>query len=122
MKLFNQRDLDVLEILIHSDEPLTATDIAHARRDLTQSTVIQVLRKLLDDGDIEVDGVTHSGKVLARTYKISDLGRKDLLEHFTEASRPFMDTFGLPTLVTAILSSLDEEQRSNALSELKKMF
>lgn len=122
MKLFNQRELDVLEILIHSDEPLTSTDITNARRDLTQSTAISVLRTLLKNGDVEITGAAHCGTVFARTYKISNLGRKDLLEHFSEVSRHFLDTFGLPKLVTAMLDSLDEEQRSNALSELKKMF
>ena len=75
MAQLNQRELDVLNILWKSEEPMTSTEIVNEMRGLTQSTVIAVLRKLLKDNLVEVCGVTHSGKVLSRTYRPTEASR-----------------------------------------------
>ena len=67
-RTMNKRELDVLNILFASESEMTSTDICNVQRDLTQSTVIAVLRKLLIDGLVEVAGVTHSGNCLLYKY------------------------------------------------------
>jgi len=80
--MMNQRELDVLNILWRVGEPLTATGIVEAdsKKGLTQSTVIAVLRKLLDNGLVENCGVIHSGKVLSRTYRATEKSREVVLD------------------------------------------
>ena len=90
----NPRELDVLNILYKSQEPMMATDIVIAggrTSGLTQSTVTAVLRRLLHDGLIEVVGVTHSGKVLSRTYRPTEKAKEVLLQHFLEQYSMFKD-------------------------------
>ncbi len=67
MKL-NPRELEVLKILHESERALTSTEIVNSGAELTQSTVQAVLRKLLANELVEVQGVTHSGNV----FKLND--------------------------------------------------
>ena len=80
----NKRELDVLNILFASESEMTSTDICNVQRDLTQSTVIAVLRKLLIDGLVEVAGVTHSGKVLSRTYRPTPEAKAAVIRYFCQ--------------------------------------
>ncbi len=99
----NQRELDVLKILWEHDEPMMATDIVNAwGKELTQSTVTAVLRNLLRAGLVEVAGVTHSGKVLSRTYVATPAARKAALEYFAEIYRQFQSIVTPEELLEAI--------------------
>lgn len=90
----NERELDVLNILWKSKEPMMATDIVNAGgigSGLTQSTVTAVLRKLLNAKLVEVVGVTHSGKVLSRTYRPTEASKEALLKYFLKQYKQFKD-------------------------------
>ncbi|MCM1112165.1 MAG: helix-turn-helix domain-containing protein [Muribaculum sp.] len=75
------RELDVLDILWGTDKPMMATEIVDAVTGLTQSTVTAVLRKLLRAKLVEVAGITHSGKVLSRTYRPTEASREAIISH-----------------------------------------
>lgn len=83
----NTRELDVMNILCAAGEPLTSTQITYEDRTLTQSTVISVLRKLLQDELVSVAGVTHSGKVLSRTYVPGPRAKEAVIAHYIEQFR-----------------------------------
>lgn len=118
---FSLRELDVLNILLNSGKPMTSTDITLCERSLTQSTVLLVLRKLLQDGHVEVVGVTHSGKVLSRTYVATELARKNIVQYFAELYKPFVSTVGISQLNMAIVSLFDEDTKEMLLSEIRKL-
>ena len=119
MTQMNPRELDVLNILWKSDEPMTSTDIVNEQKGLTQSTVIAVLRKLLKDELVEVSGVTHSGKVLSRTYRPTEASREIILENFQNDYRTFCNVIPKSTLCAAILE-IDEDS-AKAKDEVKKL-
>lgn len=98
----NQRELDVLNILYQVGEPMMATDIVCRRTDLTQSTVTAVLRVLLQKGLVEVTGVTHSGKVLSRTYKPVPAAKEAILEYFATLYESFRNVVSPEELLEAI--------------------
>ena len=79
--LLSVRELNVLNILAEK-EPATSTDICNGMHELTQSTVIAVLRKLLAANFVEVTGVTHAGKVLTRQYVLTPAGKQAVINHF----------------------------------------
>lgn len=106
----NERELDVLNILWKSEEPMMATDIVEKQSDLTQSTVTAVLRKLLKNGLVEVVGITHSGRVLSRTYRPTEKSKVIILDHFVKQYSLFKDVVELDELVTAIKKHLEEKQ------------
>lgn len=79
----NQRELDVLNILWSTEEPMMATDIVNAGDgSLTQSTVTAVLRVLLRTECVKVVGIKHSGKVLSRTYRPTEKAKEAVLGEF----------------------------------------
>ena len=81
----NPRELEVLNIICAAGgKSLTSTDIVNCKRDLTQSTVIAVLRRLNAIGAVEVAGATHSGKVLSRTYIPGPKAKEIIREYYTE--------------------------------------
>lgn len=87
--MINQRELEILNILWRSSEPMMVTEIIDAdeTKKLTQSTVTAVIRKLLNSGMVEVCGVEHSGKVLSRTYKPTEKSKDVILENILDMYR-----------------------------------
>ena len=120
--MMNPRELDVLNILWKSEEPMMATDIVNAGEGLTQSTVTAVLRKLLHANLVEVVGVTHSGKVLSRTYRPTEASRDIILQDFTESYTCFRDIISKSNLFAALLkTNSDPKEIAQDISELKSM-
>lgn len=119
MTQMNPRELDVLDILWKSDEPMMATDIVNAKTGLTQSTVTAVLRKLLNDNLVEVVGITHSGRVLSRTYRPTEASRDLILQDFTESYNSFSNVITESTICAAILTNNKAPEKAKA--EIKKL-
>lgn len=98
----NQRELDVLEVLWNTNTEMTATDIVNTRKGLTQSTVIAVLRKLTSDGLVDVAGVTHSGKVLSRTYRPTEKSKEAILNEFVSLYNMFRNVVSVEELTSRL--------------------
>ena len=94
MKL-NPRELEVLKILHASEQPLTSTQIVRAGEELTQSTVQAVLRKLMANGMIEVQGVTHSGNVLSRTFGATENSKEILTQRFLDSYKDYKNIISI---------------------------
>ncbi len=123
MAQLNPRELDVLNVLWKkSDDALTSTDIVNEQRGLTQSTVIAVLRKLLQDNLVEVAGVTHSGKVLSRTYRPTEESKNVILQNFAEQYSHFKNVVSKTQLFDAILAIEQEpEQMKKEIADIKDL-
>lgn len=120
--MMNPRELDVLNILWKSEQPMMATDIVNAGEGLTQSTVTAVLRKLLHAKLVEVAGVTHSGKVLSRTYRPTEESRNAILQDFSETYVCFQDIISKSSLFAALLqTNKNEEETRKDIAELKNV-
>ncbi len=119
MVQLNPRELDVLNILWRSGDAMMATDIVNAGEGLTQSTVTAVLRKLLKDELVEVVGITHSGRVLSRTYRPTETSRDVILQNFTNTYNCFNNVISESTLCAAILT--ENKAPEKAKSEIKKL-
>ena len=101
---------------------MMATDIVNAGEGLTQSTVTAVLRKLLRANLVEVAGVTHSGKVLSRTYRPTEESRTAILQNFSDTYNCFQDIISKSSLVSALLkTNKDASVTQKDVNELKTM-
>lgn len=122
MAQLNPRELDVLNILWKTNEEMTSTDIVNEQRGLTQSTVIAVLRKLLSYDLVEVAGVTHSGKVLSRTYRPTEESREVIMRNFADDYANFKNVISKSDLCAAILGiEQSPEQMKAEIAKLKKI-
>lgn len=103
------RDIEVLNILWGSEKAMTAIDIADAGNRLSQSTVQAVLRKLLNAGIIEVDCVKHSGNVLSRAFRPTELSKKVVKEQAMQQMKSMENILGLAA-TKSICDILKNEQ------------
>ncbi|MDE7270759.1 MAG: BlaI/MecI/CopY family transcriptional regulator [Acetatifactor sp.] len=120
--MMNPRELDVLNILWKSEQPMMATDIVNAGDGLTQSTVTAVLRKLLHSKLVEVVGVTHSGKVLSRTYRPTEASRDVIMQDFASSYNCFQDIISKGSLFAALLQTdRSPPEMKKDIEEMKQM-
>lgn len=120
--MINPRELEILNILWNSDEPMTSSQIVNVGDMLSQSTVQTVLRKLLKAKLVEVTGVTYSGNVLSRTYKPSEASRDVLLQKFVDDYNGFRNIISKETLVAAMLDTdSSAKERADEIASLKNM-
>ncbi len=121
MKL-NPRELEVLKILHESDRALTSTEIVNSGAGLTQSTVQAVLRKLLANELVEVQGVTHSGNVLSRTFGPTAKSKDVLTDKFLQDYKSFRAIIGMPTALAGMFNiSATESERNQDIKDLEKL-
>lgn len=121
MKL-NPRELEVLKILHESERALTSTEIVNAGAELTQSTVQAVLRKLLANELVEVQGVTHSGNVLSRTFGATEKSKDVLIEKFLQDYKSFRSIISMQTAVAGMLEqNSDAATKEKDIKELEKL-
>ncbi len=100
--MIHPREQEILNILWKSSKGLTSANIVEVGNRLSQSTVQAVLRKLLKEGLIEVDGITHSGNVLSRVYRPTEKSRKLILEQYIESYRAVMHIVSKQEIINAL--------------------
>lgn len=121
MKL-NPRELEVLKILHESERALTSTEIVNSGAELTQSTVQAVLRKLLANELVEVQGVTHSGNVLSRTFGPTAKSKDVLTEKFLQDYKSFRSIISMQTAVAGMFKLNDDESKKEKdIKDLEKL-
>lgn len=120
--MIHPRELEILNILWNSETALTSSDIVEEGNRLSQSTVQAVLRKLLKDGLVTVEGVTHSGNVLSRTYRPTEASRDVITKQFVNNYSGISSIVSKENIFAAMLQmETDHQKRSTELENLKKM-
>ena len=102
---FTRRDIDILNILWDSDEPMTASQIVKANPDLTINTVQAVIRKLLKASLIEIADIVYSGTVLCRSYRPTLTENEFALKQFGNEYQELKDHIPMSTLMASLLGS-----------------
>lgn len=85
--MIHQREIEILNMLFSSDNALTSGDIVASGNRLSQSTVQAVLKKLLKEGLVTVEGTTHSGNVLSRTYRPTEAAKQAVKQQIVDACK-----------------------------------
>jgi len=120
--MIHPRELEILNILWNSDVALTSADIIEEGNRLSQSTVQAVLRKLLNEGLVQVEGVTHSGNVLSRTYKPTEASRDVITKQFVNNYSGIQNIVSKRSIFAAMLDmETDSKKRKAEIDDLKKM-
>ena len=120
--MIHPRELEILNILWNSEEALTSSDIVEAGNRLSQSTVQAVLRKLLKDELVQVEGVTHSGNVLSRTYKPTEASRDVITKQLVSNYSGIQNIVSKQSIFAAMLNmETDSAKRKSEIRDLRKM-
>lgn len=117
----SQREREVLGIMYSADQALTSSQIVNLGNGMTQSTVQAVLRRLMAADLIEVQGITYSGKVLSRTFGVTEKAKELLIQHFLEFLRTYKSIIGLRVVIRGMFEMEEDEMGKkelvNALEE-----
>lgn len=113
------RDLDILNILWQSEQPMTASQIAASKTNFTINMVQPVLRKLLKQGLIEVHDIVQSGTVFCRCYRPVISSREFALAQFAEEFEDLKTEVSVSALVTTALDT--QKSKKKKLEEIKQL-
>lgn len=117
-----RRDMDILNILWNSQNPMTASEITNAKEGLTINTVQAVLRKLLKQELVEVADIVYSGTVLCRSYRAAVSAQEITLSRFVSESRQLPGGISPSSFVTAFLDTeTDRETRMKEIQNLERL-
>ena len=89
--MIHPREIEILNILYGSDAALPCCDISAYSNNISQSTIHAVLRKLLKEGFVTVDGITYSGNVLSRTYTPTEAAKQAVKQQIIETCKSVMN-------------------------------
>lgn len=109
----SDRELEILDILWNSIQPMTAKDIQRSNPSLAMSTIQNILKKLLSRKIIQVDDIIQSGKVLTRSY-VPALSKEELI------IRQYSD-LKLPGLITAFLGQQSDSEIEVEIKEIEEL-
>lgn len=93
----------VLDMLLNTDQCLTASQITAANSVLNINTVQNVLRILMREGYIEVADIVYSGTVLCRSYRPTAKARSDAVEKFADQFDTLRKNVPLPAIFSALV-------------------
>lgn len=120
--MIHPRELEILNILWNSNKAMTSSDIVEEGNRLSQSTVQAVLRKLLKDGLVQVEGVTHSGNVLSRTFKPTDASRDIITKQFINNYSDIQNIVSKKSILAAMLDmETDSVKRRSEIDDLRSL-
>ncbi|KJY63378.1 hypothetical protein JG30_00580 [Bombilactobacillus mellifer] len=68
MKRLTRRETDIMHVLWNATEALSARDIAQANPEISQNTIQSLIKKLLDENFIKVDGFKSTGTIYTRKF------------------------------------------------------
>ncbi len=115
----NARELDILNVLWKSGKAMTGADIIGEVKGLSQNTAITVLRKLLEDGLVEVAGTVQTHSVMSRTFRPTKASKELIRNSFAGDYARFKDIISQSDICAAILQVEDRPEKLAA--EIKKL-
>lgn len=114
------KEYDILQILMQSNRPMTASEIVKTDDDLTVNTVQAILRRLCAMKLIEVADIVYSGKVLSRAFRPTKNSHKIIQQMFEEDVRQFQKIISRQSLLSAMFkTSSDKESIGKDIAALE---
>ena len=105
------KEMDVLNLIWHSETPLTASEIIKLDETLSIHTVQAVLRDLLKKEYVEVAGIVYSGTVLCRNYRATLKSKELTANHLTSQLKKLTKNIPPSMLFSALFDGGDDNER-----------
>ncbi|HKM35660.1 MAG TPA: hypothetical protein VJY54_13110 [Lachnospiraceae bacterium] len=115
------KEYEVLQILLKSDVPMTASELVKTDKRFTVNIVQAILRKLLAMKLIEVADIVYSRNVLSRAYLPAKNASEIIQELFSEDVKQFQKLISKKSLLSALLDlGSDSEYSEKEIEILEK--
>lgn len=100
-----QKELDVLSLLLRSEQPMTISDIVAMNPDYTINMIKPIIRKLSKLEMVEVAGIVYRGTSIARTFKQTKTAHLVLQDIFQQEYQSFRELFTDNSLLISLVKS-----------------
>lgn len=118
----SERERMILNILSETGCPMISQDIMAKNREIPQSTVQLIFRKLLSRGLIEVAEIAHSGNVPARAYVVTEKAKEEVLLHVVEEYQQVRDILSVVEYIMALIKSeTDKDKQRQLIRNVKEL-
>lgn len=104
-KNLSKREIEILSILAHAENPMTISDIVATNSAYTTNIVQPIIHKLSDLGLVEVDSIVFRKKSFARAFRIADNSKNVLSGMFLEEYQSFRQLFADSYLLAPLVES-----------------
>ena len=98
-----QKELDVLSLLLRSEQPMTISDIVATNPDYTINMIKPIIRKLSKLEMVEVAGIVYRGTSIARTFKTTNTAHLVLQDIFQQEYQSFRELFTDNSLLLSLV-------------------
>ena len=114
-----QKELDVLSLLLRSEQPMTISDIVAMNPDYTTNMIKPIIRKLSKLEMVEVAGIVYRGTSIARTFKTTKTAHLVLQDIFQQEYQSFRELFTDNSLLLSLVKS--ELNNTSNSKEIKRL-
>ena len=104
------KEYDILQVLMQSDKPMTASEIVKTDDHLTVNTVQAILRRLSGMKLVEVADIVYSGNVLSRAFRPTADASEIIKQMFEEDVRQFQKIISKQSLLSAMLQAGSDKE------------
>ena len=112
--VLSSKQYDVMKILWNENKPMHASEIVKASLNLNINTVQASLKKLVEEGYVEIPGISYSGKVLARQYQ-AKVSRDEYMKKICT------NLLDISSSEKVMASLIEREQDVNVLERLENL-
>lgn len=121
-KYLNAKEYDILDMILHSEEPLNVSQILKLRPQFTSNIVQPVIRKLLKFKLIEVADITMDGNIFSRRFRVTESAPDTIRKMFQDDYIHFSKLVSGQSLMSAMVEANDNPgQVMEEISELEKL-
>ena len=121
-KYLNSKEYNILDTILHSEEPLSVTQILKVHPDLTSNIVQPAIRKLLKLELIEVAEIAVDGNIFSRRFKLAPTASEAIQKMFVDDYLQFSRLVSTQSLLSAMMQADDNPEKAmQEIAEMKKL-
>ena len=121
-KYLNSKEYNILDTILHSEEPLSVTQILKVHPDLTSNIVQPAIRKLLKLELIEVAEIAVDGNIFSRRFKLAPTASEAIQKMFVDDYLQFSRLVSTQSLLSAMMQADDNPEKSmQEIAEMEKL-
>lgn len=121
-KYLNAKEYEILHTIMHSEEPLSVSQIIKIHPYLNGNTVQPAIRKLLKLDLIEVADISVDGNIFSRRFKTTPSASDTIQKMFVDDYLHFSKLVSGQNLLSAMMRADDDPERARQeIAEMERL-
>ncbi|MDE6053444.1 MAG: MarR family transcriptional regulator, partial [Lachnospiraceae bacterium] len=121
-KYLNAKEYDILDTILHSEDPVSVAEIMRSHPDFTSNIVQPAVRKMLKLGLIEVAEISVDGNIFSRRFKPAPTASNTIQKMFVDDYLQFSRLVSGQSLLSAMMQADDNPEKAmQEIAEMEKL-